>query len=110
MRRIAAYGLCVDADGRTLLVRGSRQSGTPLRWSLPGGAVDHGESPMHTVIRETAAETGLSVSVLRLVDVLADLRAVPSRGLSIHTDRLIYEVTVRAGATGRRRDSWGRSG
>ena len=53
---------------------------------------------MHTVVRETAAETGLSVSVLRLVDVQADLRAVPSRGLSIHTDRLIYEVTVRGGA------------
>jgi ADP-ribose pyrophosphatase YjhB (NUDIX family) len=50
------------------------------------------------VIRETAAETGLSVSVVRLVDVQADLRAVASRGLSIHTDRLIYEVRVRGGA------------
>jgi ADP-ribose pyrophosphatase YjhB (NUDIX family) len=98
LRRIAAYGLCLDPDGRTLLVRASRRSGTPLRWSLPGGAVDHGESPMHTVVRETAAETGLSVAVVRLVDVQADLRAVASRGLSIHTDRLIYEVAVRGGA------------
>jgi ADP-ribose pyrophosphatase YjhB (NUDIX family) len=60
--------------------------------------VDHGESPTDTVIRETAAETGLSVSVVRLIDVQADLRVVASRGLSIHTDRLIYEVTVRGGA------------
>src|SRR6185369_8149367 len=51
-----------------------------------------------TVVRETAAETGLSVSVARLLDVQADLRAVTSRGLSIHTDRLIYEVKVRGGA------------
>ncbi len=98
LRRIAAYGMCVDSDGRVLLVRASRRSGTPLRWSLPGGAVEHGESPTHTVIRETAAETGLSVSVVRLLDVQADLRAVTSRSLSIHTDRLIYEVAVRGGA------------
>ena len=90
--------MCVDDDGRTLLVRASRRSGTPGRWSLPGGAVDHGEAPVHTVIRETAAETGLSVSVTRLLDVQADLRALTSRGLSIHTDRLIYEVVVRGGA------------
>ena len=98
IRRIAAYGICTDEEGRVLLVRASRRSSTPLRWSLPGGAVDHGEAPTDTVVRETAAETGLSVSVVRLVDVLADLRAVASRGLSIHTDRLIYEVRVRGGA------------
>ena len=75
IRRIAAYGICTDEEGRVLLVRASRRSSTPLRWSLPGGAVDHGEAPTDTVVRETAAETGLSVSVVRLVDVLADLRA-----------------------------------
>jgi ADP-ribose pyrophosphatase YjhB (NUDIX family) len=98
LRRIAAYAMCTDASGRILLVRASRRSGTPLRWSLPGGAVDHGEAPTHTVIRETAAETGLSVRVVRLLDVQSDLRAVAKRGLSIHTDRLIYEATVRGGA------------
>src|SRR5688572_19462437 len=89
--------MCVDSKGRTLLVRASRRSGTPGLWSLPGGAVDHGEAPIHTVIRETAAETGLSVSVVRLLDVQADLRALTGRGISIHTDRLIYEVGVRGG-------------
>jgi ADP-ribose pyrophosphatase YjhB (NUDIX family) len=98
LRRIAAYGRCADERERILLVRASRRSGTPLRWSLPGGAVDHGEAPTDTVVRETAAETGLSVCVVRLLDVQADLRAVTSRGLSIHTDRLIYEVAVRGGA------------
>jgi ADP-ribose pyrophosphatase YjhB (NUDIX family) len=97
LRRIAAYGVCTDSAGRILLVRASRRSGTPLWWSLPGGAVDHGEAPTDTVVRETAAETGLSVSVMRLVDVQSDLRAVASRGVSIHTDRLIYEVAVRGG-------------
>ena len=84
-------------DGRVLLVRASPRSGTPGVWSLPGGAVDHGEHPNDTVVRETAAETGLSVAVARLRDVLADMRALPHRGVTIHTDRLIYAVTVRGG-------------
>lgn len=98
IRRIAAYGICADPEGRTLLVRASSRSATAGAWSLPGGAVDHGENPFDTVVRETAAETGLSVSVARLVDVVADLRALPERGVAIHTDRLVYEVALRGGA------------
>lgn len=97
LRRIAAYAVCTDSAGRVLLVRASDHSGTPGAWSLPGGAVDHGEDPRHTVVRETAAETGLSVEVTRLRDVLADMRALPQRGLTIHTDRLLYDVSVRGG-------------
>jgi 8-oxo-dGTP diphosphatase len=97
LRRIAAYALCADAESRVLLVRASPRSGTPGVWSLPGGAVDHGENPNDTVVRETAAETGLSVAVARLHDVLADMRALPHRGITIHTDRLVYQVRVRGG-------------
>ncbi|MER7439739.1 NUDIX domain-containing protein [Micromonospora avicenniae] len=97
LRRIAAYAVCADSADRVLLVRASQRSGTPGTWSLPGGAVDHGEDPNHTVVRETAAETGLSVTVTGLHDVLADMRALPERGITIHTDRLIYRVSVRGG-------------
>ena len=97
LRRIAAYAVATDPRGRVLLVRASTRSGTPGVWSLPGGAVDHGEDPNHTVVRETAAETGLSVAVSGLRDVLADMRSLPHRGVTIHTDRLIYEVTIRGG-------------
>jgi 8-oxo-dGTP diphosphatase len=97
LRRIAAYAMCRDDEDRALLVRASARAGTPGVWSLPGGAVDHGENPNDTVVRETAAETGLSVAVRRLSTVLSDLRALPHRGVTIHTDRLIYEVKVRGG-------------
>lgn len=97
LRRIAAYAVCMDPTSRVLLVRHSPMSGTPGAWSLPGGAVDHGEHPSDTVVRETAAETGLSVAVGPLRDVLADARAVPHRGITLHTDRLIYDVTLRGG-------------
>ena len=36
LRRIAAYAVCADSDGRVLLVRASDRSGTPGAWSLPG--------------------------------------------------------------------------
>jgi 8-oxo-dGTP diphosphatase len=97
LRRIAAYGICANSDHGVLLVRASARAATPGAWSLPGGAVDHGENPHDTVVRETAAETGLSVSVTRLVDVVSDLRALPERGVAIHTDRLVYEVALRGG-------------
>ena len=97
LRRIAAYAVATDAEGRVLLVRASTRSSTPGVWSLPGGAVDHGEDPNHTVVRETAAETGLSVAVTGLRDVLADMRSLPHRGVTIHTDRLVYEVSIRGG-------------
>lgn len=89
--------MCLDTSERVLLVRGSASSGTPGAWSLPGGAVDHGEHPGETVVRETAAETGLSVAVDRLREVLTDVRAVPLRGTTIHTDRLVYGATLRGG-------------
>lgn len=94
LRRIAAYALCTDPGGRVLLVRGAAQSVTAGVWSLPGGGVDHGEHPHDTVVREVAAEAGLAVDIARLREVLADLRALPERGLALHTDRLIYGATV----------------
>ncbi len=102
LRRIAAYAIANNDEGETLMVRASTRSGTPGVWSLPGGAVDHGENPTDTVVRETAAETGLSVAVVKLLDVYADMRALPARGVTIHTDRVIYEVRVRGGALGDR--------
>ncbi|WP_425455278.1 NUDIX domain-containing protein [Allorhizocola rhizosphaerae] len=98
LRRIAAYAVVTDPDHRVLLVRASALSGTPGTWSLPGGAVAHGEHPNETVVRETAAETGLSIAVSGLADVVADMRALPHRGVTIHTDRVIYTARVRGGA------------
>lgn len=98
LRRIAAYAMCMDSSERVLLVRASAHSGTPGRWSLPGGAVDHGEHPSDTVVRETAAETGLSVAAGPLRDVLTDVREMAHRGVTIHTDRLVYCVSLRGGS------------
>jgi 8-oxo-dGTP diphosphatase len=109
VRRIAAYAVVgrrgSDGDREEfLLVRNSDRSGTPGVWSLPGGGVDHGEHPNDTAVRETAAETGLSIALTGLQDVQADMRALPHRGVTIHTDRLIYAGRVRGGSLRERRD------
>ncbi|MEV0727909.1 NUDIX domain-containing protein [Polymorphospora sp. NPDC050346] len=103
-RRIAAYGVCVAADGRLLLVRASAATGRPGVWQVPGGGIEHGEHPADAVVREFAEETGLAVGVRGLRAVVADVQAGPDG--AVHTDRVIYDVTplgapLRAEPTGR---------
>jgi ADP-ribose pyrophosphatase YjhB (NUDIX family) len=38
-------------------------------WNLPGGGLNNGEAPWEGVIREVAEETGLNVSVERLIGI-----------------------------------------
>jgi ADP-ribose pyrophosphatase YjhB (NUDIX family) len=97
-RRIAAYGLARDPDGRILLVReAAHGDDKPCEWSLPGGGVEHGEQPLNAVVREYREETGLDISVVTLRDVVADLLLRPAGGIVMHTDRVIYDVRVVGG-------------
>src|SRR5262245_42319782 len=96
VRRIAAYGLCVDDDGRALLVRASAGSANAGRWVRPGGGVEHGEDPSDAVVREVAEETGLRVVVDRLRDVITDVERLPDTSLR-HHDRLIFLVRATGG-------------
>jgi 8-oxo-dGTP diphosphatase len=96
-RRIAAYGVCRDGHGRTLLVRASPVSNTPGVWSLPGGGVDHGEHPAEAVVRELAEETGLTVKVTGVRGVLSDILEMPWRGTAVHHDRVVYDVMATGG-------------
>ena len=61
-RPIVGVGAVVFDNDRVLLVQ---RAHAPLkgRWSLPGGAVDLGESLETAVAREVAEETGLRVRV-----------------------------------------------
>ncbi|HEY3011085.1 MAG TPA: NUDIX domain-containing protein [Micromonosporaceae bacterium] len=96
-RRIAAYGICQDADGRVLLVRASPRSNTPGVWSLPGGGIDHGEHPADAAVREIAEETGLTVTITGLRGVVSDITEMPWRGVAVHHDRIVYDVVPNGG-------------
>jgi ADP-ribose pyrophosphatase YjhB (NUDIX family) len=91
LRRIAAYGVCVDGEGRVLLARGSAIADLPGVWQIPGGGIDHGEHPAGAVVREFAEETGLAVAVTGLRAAVSDVL------WGLHTDRVIYDVAVRGG-------------
>jgi len=90
-QRIAVYGVCQDGENRLLLARASPAITLQGRWFLPGGGVHHGESPTDSLTREMEEDSGLTVSVGSLLDVLSDVRTIPD-GTSLHTVRIIYRV------------------
>jgi 8-oxo-dGTP pyrophosphatase MutT (NUDIX family) len=71
-RRVAAYVLCRDDDGRILLTRftlaGHPDSG---KWTMPGGGMEWSEDPLETAQRELAEETGLRAEIGRIVGVFS---------------------------------------
>ena len=80
-----------DDDGRLLLARASPSLTLRGRWFLPGGGVQHGEQPAESLRREIEEESGLTVTLGPLLDVLSDVRTIPD-GTSLHTVRLVYRV------------------
>ncbi|MFD0639621.1 NUDIX domain-containing protein [Catenulispora yoronensis] len=57
---LAAVMVCVDADGRVLLVH-QPYSPANLKWSLPGGGAHDDEPPRVTARRECAEELALNI-------------------------------------------------
>ncbi|OFV83780.1 MAG: NUDIX hydrolase [Acidobacteria bacterium RIFCSPHIGHO2_02_FULL_67_57] len=66
-RPMVGVGGVVIRDTRVLLVQ---RASEPLagQWSLPGGAVELGETLEEAVVRELKEETGLTVRVVKLVE------------------------------------------
>lgn len=64
----AASAVVVDEQGRILLHRRSDNS----LWSIPGGAMEPGESIGQAVAREVREETGLQVRPVAIVGVYSD--------------------------------------
>jgi len=54
-----------DRDGRVLLLlRGPTDRWMPMRWNLPGGKIDPGETAARAATREAREESGLRVHAL----------------------------------------------
>ena len=57
-----------DREGRCLLIKRSASSKANAgKWDLPGGKLDPGERVDEVLCREVAEETGLTISVRRVV-------------------------------------------
>lgn len=100
-QRLGAYAVALT-NGRMLLTRISSNGYPPGMWTLPGGGVDHGESPHDAMVRELYEETGLKARSSVLADV-HDVHVVDlgrnDQYEDYHGVHLLYVVDVDADAS-----------
>lgn len=53
----------IEKEGRFLLARRSAEMSLPLKWELPGGKIEPGESAESCIVREIAEELGIFIAV-----------------------------------------------
>ena len=70
---------CRDDRGTALLARASPSLTLQGRWFLPGRRDQHGERPADSLRREMEEESGLTVTVGPLLDVISDVRTAARR-------------------------------
>ena len=87
----------MDESGRVLLVK-RRYEPLAGQWSLPGGALEVGETLEAGVAREIAEETGLVVDVGPAVEVFDRILVDESGGVRYHFVLVDYLCGVAGGA------------
>jgi 8-oxo-dGTP diphosphatase len=95
-RPIVGVGAVILDGERVLLIKRAHE---PLKgeWSLPGGAVDVGETLEAAVAREVFEETSLEVEVGPLVDVLDSIRRDADGRVEYHFVIVDYRCRVLSG-------------
>ncbi len=100
LQRLAGYALVRRGDD-VLLTRISSLGHHTGSWTLPGGGVDHGESPADAVVREVREECGVAVTLgdlLTVHDTHFTGTAPSGRLEDFHGVHLVYAATVPNGA------------
>jgi 8-oxo-dGTP diphosphatase len=95
-RPIVAVGAVVIDGNRVLLVKRGRE---PLKgdWSLPGGAVEIGETLSAAVVREVREETCLDVAVGPVIEVVDRIRPDGAGRIEYHYVIVDYLCRVQGG-------------
>ena len=96
LQRLAVYAL-VRRGPDVLLTRISALGAHPGAWTLPGGGLDHGESPRDAVAREVREECGIDCEIGDLLDVHDthfEGTAPSGRFEDFHGVHLLFRATV----------------
>ena len=95
-RPVVGVGAVIVDHDRVVLVKRAHE---PLKgeWSLPGGAVEVGETLAEAIVREVHEETGLEVSVGPIIEVLDRVHRGADGRIDYHFVLLDYVCTAVGG-------------
>lgn len=89
---LVGVGAVIWRDDKVLLVR----RGKPPKdgeWSLPGGAQELGETILQALTREVQEETGLTIKVVALIDVIDAI--IPDKDGDIRNHYTLIDFAAR---------------
>lgn len=101
-RPVVGVGAVVIKENKILLIK----RGKPPRkgdWSLPGGAIELGETTVEAVKREIKEETGLSITLDNVIDIVDFVEHSSENQIKFHYVLIDYlafykEGTLKAGS------------
>lgn len=99
-QRVAAYAV-IRRGSTVLLTRLSSLAHHVGSWTLPGGGVEHGESPARALVREVSEECGVECEVGELVgvhDTHFSGTAPSGRVEDYHGVHLVFDARLDAGS------------
>jgi 8-oxo-dGTP diphosphatase len=93
---VAIRVFATDASNRILLLRRANSEYGHGQWCLPGGKLDYGDTPEHTVEKELEEETALAA---KNVEFLFYQNSPPSELGKMHCLNLYFRCTVGGAVT-----------
>ena len=90
---VFAGGCLFNDEGKVLL----QKRGDSGKWGSPGGAIELGETPEETAVRELKEETGLDVEVESLIGIYTDSDIKYPSGDEAHSICIVYRLKAIGG-------------